>query len=113
MFITKCTITSQTSSIDREQFSHRERKNKIADQIWGANPDYQKLPNTGLYFYSLLKIPSRDVLSSNNLVKQILFNANDKQLLDQSHLANLINAARAKILMNFHHLNKQSGISIY
>ncbi|MBD0986512.1 SIR2 family protein [Klebsiella michiganensis] len=77
-------------------FLTESEKNKIADQIWGANPDYQKLPNTGLYFYSLLKIPSRDVLSSNNLVRETLFNANDKQLLEQSHLANIINAARAK-----------------
>lgn len=77
-------------------FLTESEKSKIADQVWGPNPDYQNLPDTGLYFYSLLKIPSRDASSSNILVRRELFDANSQKLSSPDHLANIINAARAK-----------------
>ncbi|MDM2929388.1 SIR2 family protein [Citrobacter sp. Cm046] len=83
------------------KFLTHEEENRIADQVWGKKPDYEKIPDTGLYFFALLKIPSRDIYLSNYLLRSKLFEAKGELLLNNEQLINIVNATRMKELNEF------------
>lgn len=71
-------------------------KKKIAEKIWGANPDYQALPETGLLKYVLLEIPSLDQSATEALVRKSIFEAKDGNLFEPSLLMDIANVAMAE-----------------
>jgi hypothetical protein len=70
-------------------------QDKIAEKIWGNPPSYETLPDTGLYRYVLLKLPSKNSAAVRVLVRKYLFGDRDSKLPDISLLAEIENVARA------------------
>lgn len=70
-----------------------ERK-KIGEKIWGAVPDYETLPQTGLPPYALLKLPAPDSVAARNAVRRYLFGAREDRLLNSALLRDIVGAAR-------------------
>lgn len=70
----------------------------IAEKIWGAAPDYQELPETGLLKYVLLELPAQDTATVKYLVRKYLFEAEGENLFEPSLLMDIENAAQAENL---------------
>lgn len=68
-------------------------KQKIAEKIWGSQPNYETLPNTGLFKYALLKLPSQDINKARTLVRKSLFEVTDENLIDATLMEDIANAA--------------------
>jgi len=66
---------------------------KIGEKIWGSNPDYQALPNTGLLKHAFFKLPAPDNLAARGTIRQHLFEVGDDRLFDQSLLLSIAYAA--------------------
>lgn len=81
--------------LDADFLTEAERQ-KIGEKIWGLTPDYQTLPQTGLYPHVLFTLPAPDSSSAREAIKRHLFDADEKRLFDQTFLVSLANAARTK-----------------
>ena len=75
--------------------------NKIAEKVWGADPEHHILPETGLLKYVLLKIPSQNPSSVRALVRHYLFEAKDSNLFNQEILTDIANAAQVENIKEF------------
>lgn len=62
---------------------------KIGEKIWGADPNYQTLPQTGLFALALLKLPAPDGFAARNAVRHYLFDARDDQLFNATLLRDI------------------------
>ncbi len=70
--------------------------NRLAIRLWGKNPDYKILPNTGLLLHVLLTLPAIDRHKANALMSRLLFDAEDALFFTSNHLSGLIGAATSK-----------------
>lgn len=77
-------------------FLKKIEKQKIAEKIWGSQPLYEKLPETGLLKYALLKLPSLNSCRVRALVRKSLFEAKDGDLIDATLMEDIANAAISK-----------------
>ena len=85
----------------REGFLTDAERQKIAKKIWGANPDYQTLPETGLLRYVLLDLPVHDSSAVKVLFRRYLFEAKNSNLFNPSFLLDIVNAAQAENIKEF------------
>lgn len=69
---------------------------KVADRIWGDNPNYQTVPETGLLKYVLLKLPSRNPTAVRDLVRRFLFEKQGMDLFKRELLLDIVNAAKVE-----------------
>jgi hypothetical protein len=69
---------------------------KIGEKVWGLAPDYQSLPQTGLFTYVLLKFPAPDNSAVRNAVRRYLFEARGDHSFGSTLLRDIVEAARAK-----------------
>lgn len=82
-------------------FLKNEELNKIAQQVWGNEPNLSNLPETGLLKYVLLKVPSPDPSAVKTLVRRYLFEAKAQNLLIPELLMDIANAAQAESINEF------------
>lgn len=73
--------------------------NKIAKIIWGITPDYQSIPETGLFKFSLLHLPTHDITSVKSLIRCYLFESKDGCLFNNELLMDIINSAHSEKVM--------------
>ncbi len=66
--------------VEKEQFLSPTESAKLAEALWGASPDYQKLPETGLLPHALLLFPVPDYLRVEILVRHYLYDNNEEVL---------------------------------
>ncbi|MCH4810804.1 SIR2 family NAD-dependent protein deacylase [Vreelandella neptunia] len=78
------------------KFLSTKELDKIADKIWSIAPDYQTLPDTGLFRYVLLSLPSKNPSSVKSLVRNYLFEAKNLNLFNRELLMDIANAAQAE-----------------
>ena len=77
-------------------------KNKIAREVWAnIQPDYNRLPETGLLCYLLIKLPSPDEEVTIKLVRKYLFGIEDELLFDSVILKDIANAALSEGVKQF------------
>ena len=81
--------------IEKEFLTDEELK-KIAQKVWGSEPDLNIVPETGLFKYVLLEIPSSDPVAVKALVRRYLFEAQSPNLLNLELLTDIANAAQAE-----------------
>lgn len=74
----------------------KEELDRLAIRLWGENPDYKTLPNTGLFSHALLTLPAIDRKEVNALMSSLLFDAEDDLFFTSIHLSGLIGAATNK-----------------
>ena len=74
-------------------FLTANEKQKIAEKIWGATPNYQTVPETGLPKYYLFQLPSPDQSATRALVRNYLFEK-DATSFDLPLMADIVNAAQ-------------------
>lgn len=79
-----------------EGFLTVAEREKIGEKVWGSAPDYQSLPQTGLFTYVLLKLPAPDDSAARNAVRRYLFEARDDHSFGSTLLRDIGGAARAK-----------------
>lgn len=80
----------------QQKFLTEAEYNKVAEKIWGTDPDYQTIPETGLLRYVLLELPAKDTTAVKALIRRYLFESEDSDLFNQELLADIANAAQAK-----------------
>lgn len=73
-----------------------DERRRIAEKLWGAVPDYQELPQTGLLRYILVKLPADDTAAVRGLVRKYLFEAKGDDLFELPLLTDIANAAQAE-----------------
>ncbi|WP_420390532.1 SIR2 family protein [Marinobacter sp.] len=71
-------------------------REKVSDKIWGDNPDYQTLPETGLLQHVLLKLPSRNPAAVKALVRRSLFEEKGLSLVNRDLLTDIASAANVE-----------------
>ena len=86
--------------IEKEFLTNEELK-KIAQKVWGNEPDLNHVPETGLLKYVLLEIPSPDPAAVKALVRRYLFEAPKSSLLSSELLTDIVNAAQAENIKEF------------
>jgi hypothetical protein len=70
-------------------------RQKMAENIWGTDPDYQAFPKVGLWTYALLDLPTKNPSEAKQLARRYLFEAKDDDLLSASvFLRDIIYAAQ-------------------
>lgn len=69
---------------------------KIAEKIWGDVPNYQSLPQTGLFTSVLLDIPAQDRSAVRSRVRQNLFEAQENALFNPVLLGDIAYAAQTE-----------------
>lgn len=77
-----------------------ERK-KIGEKIWGADPDYQTLPETGLIMHALFTLPAPDDTAAKCAVRRHLYDASNDRLFDPDLLMAIAYAAETKGIGEF------------
>ena len=75
------------------EFLTADERQKIAEKIWGAPPNYQTIPETGLLKFALLQLPSPDLSVTRVLVRNFLFERKDADSFDLPLMADLVNAS--------------------
>jgi hypothetical protein len=73
-------------------FLSDQEKARIAVELWGAKPDYKRLPDNGLFKQVLMRLPSDSPESVERAVRSYLFEAESGQLLDSTFLNHLAHA---------------------
>lgn len=68
--------------VQKEGFLTKDERDKLAKSIWGNEPTYQDLPNTGLFPHALLLLPSPDVEHVKALVRFYLYEHGEDVLAD-------------------------------
>ncbi len=74
----------------------KEELDRLGIKLWGENPEYKTLPNTGLYSHALLTLPAPDRNEVNALMSRLLFDAEDTLFFTSEHLSGLIGSASCK-----------------
>lgn len=74
----------------------KKELDRLAIRLWGEEPEYKILPNTGLITHALLILPAVDRGEANALMSRLLFNAEDSLFFTSEHLMGLIGAAANK-----------------
>lgn len=77
-------------------FLTEEERKRVGEKIWGVEPDYLALPQTGLYPHALLVLPAPDSDAATDAVIRYLFDADEERLFDQAHLVSLASASNLK-----------------
>lgn len=77
-------------------FLSEEEENKIAQKIWGRNIELNKLPETGLLYWVLLKLPRKEQKNLTNLVREKLFKIGDSSIIEPNRLYDIISAAQVE-----------------
>ncbi|MDG4952371.1 SIR2 family NAD-dependent protein deacylase [Actinobacillus equuli] len=85
----------------RHQFLTDDECKKIALKIWGENPTYQAIPETGLLNYTLLEFPTHNYQKMQTLIRQYLFEPKDSYLFNWPFLMDLVNATRAENITEY------------
>ena len=80
----------------KKDFLTEAERNKIAEKLWGTDPDYQTIFDTGLLSSVLLELPAQDATAVKALIRRYLFESEDSDLFNQEFLADIANAAQAK-----------------
>ena len=57
----------------KKGFLNSAEREKLATAIWGSNPDYSRLPDTGLLPHTFLELPSADEVRTEAIVRSELF----------------------------------------
>lgn len=70
---------------------------KIADKIWGINPDYKVLPETGLLQSALLVLPKRNADMARARVWREIFENIDNRIFDKNFLSSMLGVYRSKL----------------
>lgn len=65
-----------------KEFLSPEERSELAQNIWGAKPDYQSLPNTGLFPSALLLLPTPDTEKTKAFLRCYLYDQNKSILAD-------------------------------
>ena len=81
-------LNSRTAALERllplvenEDFLTQPERANLAVAIWGSEPDYKNLPETGLYPHALLLFPVLDQSRSELAVRQYLYEQSEDILL--------------------------------
>ncbi|ARB44138.1 SIR2 family NAD-dependent protein deacylase [Alloalcanivorax xenomutans] len=82
-------------------FLNKTEMEKISENVWGHNPDFKTLPETGLLKHVLLEIPAQDSNAVKVLVRHHLFEAKDSTLFNREILAAIANAAQVDNIKEF------------
>lgn len=69
---------------------------KLSEKIWGSNPDYKTIPNTGLLVYLLAILPNQDSDKTKEKIYNFLYGSGDDLLFSSSFLQNVVAAATNK-----------------
>lgn len=77
-----------------------ERK-KISLKIWGSNPNYTIIPETGLLNYTLLDLPAENPSAVKATIRKYLFEAEGNSIFESLLLTNLINTSKKKAACEF------------
>ena len=84
-----------------KNFLTNEELDKISVNIWGSDPKYDVVPDTGLLKHALLKLPSHNPDAVKNIVRSYLFEEKEINFSDQDLLMDMQNVARAKNIQEF------------
>lgn len=74
---------------------------KVSEKIWGVNPEYNEVPETGLYAHVLIELPSFDSAKVRSLVRRYLFRGSKDYPFNQRILTEITNAAIAEDIKEF------------
>lgn len=85
----------------KHQFLTDAECQKIALKIWGENPGYRVIPETGLLNYVLLELPNHNHQEVQNLIRKYLFESKDDDLFNWQFLMDVANAAQAENIKEF------------
>lgn len=66
--------------VKKENFLTQVECASLATALWGSEPDYQKLPETGLFPHALLLLPAPDESRVEALVRQYLYGHSEEIL---------------------------------
>jgi hypothetical protein len=69
---------------------------KLAEVLWGADPDYKTLPSLQLYSHALLTLPAPDPQRANSAIASHIFDAAVGLSFTGANLAALIGASQLK-----------------
>ncbi|HEY8158750.1 MAG TPA: SIR2 family protein [Methylobacter sp.] len=67
---------------EKEKFLTPTEHKKLANALWGSAPNYQALPNTGLFPHALLLLPSPDKKQTKALLQRHLYEYDEDVLKD-------------------------------
>lgn len=99
--IDKMDVNSPTTSgallriiplIDSEYLTKAEL-DRVEEKIWGDNPTFDALPDTGLLHWILLKLPASEKDTVTGLVRKYIFQVEERDLFDTGRLYNLCSSA--------------------
>ncbi|MDR3368173.1 SIR2 family protein [Rhodoferax sp.] len=68
--------------VKKENFLTQDERAGLAVALWGSAPDYQTLPETGLFPHALLLLPAPDESRVESLVRQYLYGRSNDVLID-------------------------------
>ncbi|BEP55620.1 hypothetical protein GmRootV118_28640 [Variovorax sp. V118] len=78
----------------KKGFLNNHESQKIAEKIWGKDPDYQSIPETGLLKHVLLILPAMDDVKVKDLYKRSLLKSQAEGLFDLEFLMDATSAAQ-------------------
>ncbi|MFA0536225.1 SIR2 family protein [Vibrio sp. 10N.222.54.E8] len=78
--------------IDGEYLTKTEL-DRVEEKIWGNNPTFDALPDTGLLHWILLKLPASEKDTVTDLVSKYIFKIEERDLFDTDRLYNLCSSA--------------------
>lgn len=93
-----------------KNFLTKTELDKIEDKVWGDNPNYQTLPDTGLLRYVHLKLPTRNRSAVKALVRYYLFEEKEINIFNQDLLIDIANAAQSE---NIKELPSENQAEVY
>ncbi|MHB1563879.1 MAG: SIR2 family NAD-dependent protein deacylase [Leptospirillum sp.] len=70
--------------VKKEGFLTQVERDKLANILWGSDPDYQTLPNIGLFPHALLLLPAPDAEQVKELVCRHLY-GHGEEVLKYTH----------------------------
>ena len=91
-----------------------KEKLKITEKIWGTAPDYQVLPEAGIFMCALLKLPTQETNILRDRVRKYLFEAKDQALFNQLMLQDIVYAANSETVraVSYTHLTLPTIYSV-
>lgn len=100
--ISPCTEESSSALIRllpmlEKSYLSKEQREKISERIWGVNPDYSIIPQTGLLNYVLLMLPNFNKVKVKEVIQDSLFEQeSNEHLFNSSLFVDIVNAAQSK-----------------
>lgn len=77
-------------------FLKDSERRKIFVKIWGDDPNYKSIPDTGLLNYTLLDLPAEDPSAVRAAIRKYLFEAEADNIFEPLLLSNIINVSKSK-----------------